>query len=121
MVCFGLRLCEHSSVHLSRSSPFLSPPPSPPGVDTTEVAKESEYRPGFMQHFDKKEQQQNKPGVRKQQPQGSQKVSYYFPDVPEGMEFRDYVSATPPSAGARKQCSRHVPVCSRKGVVLIAL
>ena len=56
------------------------------------VDKEAkEYRPGFMQHFDEKDKQNKKVG-RKQPPQGPQNISYYFPDVPDGMDFRDYVS-----------------------------
>ena len=60
------------------------------GVDTGVVDKDS--RPGFMQHFDKKEEQ-NKRGVgRKAPPQGPHDISYYFPDIPEGMDFREFVS-----------------------------
>ena len=67
--------------------------PSCSGVDTGVVDKESkEYRPGFMQHFDQKEEQQKKVG-RKQAPQGPHDISFYFPDIPEGMDFRDFVSA----------------------------
>ena len=51
-----------------------------------------EYRPGFMQHFDQKEEQQKKKVGRKQAPQGPHDISYYFPDIPEGMDFRDFVS-----------------------------
>lgn len=80
-------LC-HPASHLTVATP-TSPPL--PGVDTAEVNKESsDYRPGFMQHFDKKEEQNKR---RKQPLQGPQNISYYFPSVPEGMEFKDYVSS----------------------------
>ena len=48
-----------------------------------------EYRPGFLQHFDQKEEQQKKKVGRKQ---GPHDISYYFPDIPEGVDFRDFVS-----------------------------
>ena len=60
------------------------------GVDTTDVEKDS--RPGFMQHFDKKDENKKKIG-KKQDPNGPHDISYYFPDIPEGMDFRDFVSA----------------------------
>jgi len=62
------------------------------GVDTGVVEKENkpDYRPGFMDHFDKKEEQKKKVG-RKQGPQGPHDISYYFPDIPDGMDFRDFV------------------------------
>ena len=62
------------------------------GMDTGVVEKDSkpEYRPGFMDHFDKKEEQKKKVG-RKQGPQGPHDISYYFPDIPDGMHFRDFV------------------------------
>lgn len=60
------------------------------GVDTGVVDKEAkEYRPGFIQHYDKKEE---KRVGRKQAPQGPHDISYYFPDIPEGMDFREFVS-----------------------------
>ncbi len=63
------------------------------GVDTGVVDKESnEYRPGFMQHFDQKEEAKKKVGGRSKAPQGPHDISFYFPDIPEGMEFRDFVS-----------------------------
>ena len=64
------------------------------GMDTGVVEKEGakDYRPGFMQHFDKKDEQQLKRGGRKQPLQGPHNISYYFPDVPEGVDFRDHVS-----------------------------
>ena len=66
-------------------------------MDTGVVDKDSkEYRPGFMQHFDKKEEQ-NKRGGRKAPPQGPHDISYYFPDIPEGMDFREFVSNLPHS------------------------
>lgn len=61
-----------------------------PGVDTTDVEKDS--RPGFMQHFDKKDENKKKIG-KKADPNGPHDISYYFPDIPEGMDFRDFVSA----------------------------
>ena len=45
-----------------------------------------------MQHFDQKEEQQKKKVGRKQAPQGPHDISFYFPDIPEGMDFRDFVS-----------------------------
>lgn len=58
-------------------------------MDTGVVEKESsDYRPGFMQHFDKKEE---KKAGRKQPVQGPHDLSYYFPDIPEGMDFRDFL------------------------------
>ena len=66
---------------------------APLGMDTGVVEKDSksDYRPGFMQHFDKKDEQKKKVG-RKQGPQGPHDISYYFPDIPDGMDFRDFVS-----------------------------
>lgn len=57
-------------------------------VDTTDVEKDS--RPGFMQHFDKKDENKKKIG-KKQDPNGPHDISYYFPDIPEGMDFRDFL------------------------------
>ena len=51
-----------------------------------------DYRPGFMQHFDKSEEHKKKGVGRKNQPQGPHNIAYYFPSMPEGMDFRDYVS-----------------------------
>ena len=66
---------------------------TPIGMDTGVVDKggsvKSDYRPGFMQHFDKKDDK--KKGMRKQGPQGPHDISYYFPDIPDGMDFRDFV------------------------------
>nr|CAA73555.1 Stress-responsive protein kinase (PRKSD) [Suberites domuncula] len=64
-------------------------------VDTGVVDKESkEYRPGFMQHFDQKEEQQKKKNVgRKQAPQGPHDISFYFPDIPDGMDFREFLKS----------------------------
>lgn len=62
----------------------------PPGVDTADV-QEKDSRPGFMQHFDKKDENKKKIG-KKQDPNGPHDISYYFPDIPEGMDFRDFVS-----------------------------
>lgn len=58
------------------------------GVDTADMEKDS--RPGFMQHFDKKDEHKKKIG-KKQDPNGPHDISYYFPDIPEGMDFRDFV------------------------------
>ena len=70
-----------------------TPYPTPVGMDTGVVEKDSkaDYRPGFMDHFDKKDEQKKKVG-RKQGPQGPHDISYYFPDIPDGMDFRDFVS-----------------------------
>ena len=61
-------------------------------MDTGVVEKDAkpDYRPGFMQHFDKKDEK--KKVGRKQGPQGPHDISYYFPDIPDGMDFRDFVS-----------------------------
>ncbi len=66
------------------------------GVDTGVVDKESnEYRPGFMQHFDQKEEAiKKKGGGRSKGPQGPHDISFYFPDIPDGMDFRDFVSVS---------------------------
>jgi hypothetical protein len=71
---------------------YFNPPPHPPtGVDTTDVEKDKDARPGFMQHFDKKDENKKKIG-KKQDTNGPHDISYYFPDIPEGMDFRDFVS-----------------------------
>ena len=44
-----------------------------------------------MQHFDKKDEHKKKIG-KKQDPNGPHDISYYFPDIPDGMDFRDFVS-----------------------------
>lgn len=64
------------------------------GVDTGVVEKEGgkDYRPGFIQHFEKNDEQMKKRVGRKQPLQGPHNISYYFPDVPEGVDFRDHVS-----------------------------
>ena len=49
-----------------------------------------EQRPGFLQHFDKKEEQNKKAG-RKNGPVGPQNISSYIPGIAEGTDFRDYV------------------------------
>lgn len=69
-------------------------------MDTGVVEKDSkaDYRPGFMDHFDKKDEQKKKVG-RKQGPQGPHDISYYFPDIPDGMDFRDFVSGHTTSPG----------------------
>ncbi len=64
-------------------------------MDTGHAEKEGgkDYRPGFMQHFEKNDEQKKKRGVGRKQPlQGPHNISYYFPDVPEGVDFRDHVS-----------------------------
>lgn len=63
-------------------------------MDTGVVEKDAkpDYRPGFMQHFDKKDDK--KKVGRKQGPQGPHDISYYFPDIPDGMDFRDFVSCS---------------------------
>lgn len=62
-------------------------------MDTGVVEKDAkpDYRPGFMNHFDEKDKQKKKVG-RKHVPQGPHDISYYFPDIPDGMDFRDFVS-----------------------------
>lgn len=59
-------------------------------METDKDTKEP-YRPGFMQHFDKKED--GKRAVKKPAPVGPQSVYAYFPHIPEGMDFREYVRA----------------------------
>ena len=73
------------------------------GMDTGVVEKDAkpDYRPGFMQHFDKKDEQKKKVG-RKQGPQGPHDISYYFPDIPDGMDFRDFVR----SRGSGRSCDK---------------
>ncbi len=68
------------------------------GVDTGVMDKEGgkDYRPGFMQHFDKNDEQMKKRVGRKQPLQGPHNIAYYFPDVPEGVDFRDHVSCMQP-------------------------
>lgn len=60
------------------------------GLDTEKETKEP-YRPGFMQHFDRKEEGK-RGGVKKLAPVGPQSVYAYFPSIPDGMDFKDYVS-----------------------------
>ena len=57
------------------------------------VQKESgESQPNFMRFFAKEDQQKK---GRKQPMAGPQNISYFFPDIPEGMELRDFVSLPP--------------------------
>ena len=60
-------------------------------MDTGEVRKETsaDNQPNFMRFF-AREDQQKKAG-RKQPMVGPQNISYYFPDIPEGMDLRDFV------------------------------
>ena len=67
-------------------------------MDTDKDNKEP-YRPNFMQHFDRKSAEDNRkddnrkrPG-KKTTPTGPQSVYTYFPCIPEGMDFREYVSS----------------------------
>lgn len=63
------------------------------GMDTGVVQKESDdSQPNFMRFF-AQEDQQKKVG-RKQPIAGPQNISYYFPDIPEGMDLRDFVRDT---------------------------
>ncbi len=64
------------------------------GVDTGVVDKETD-RPGFMQHFDQKEEAIKKKGGRSKAPSGPHDISFYFPDIPDGMDFRVFVSIEP--------------------------
>lgn len=60
-------------------------------MDTGVVQKEaSDSQPPFMKFF-VQEDQQKKVG-RKQPLHGAQNISYYFPDIPDGMDLRDFVS-----------------------------
>ena len=60
------------------------------GVDTGVVQKDAgESQPNFMRFFAQEDQQKK---GRKQPMAGPQNISYYFPDIPEGMELRDFVS-----------------------------
>lgn len=66
------------------------------GMDTGVVQKEaSDSQPPFMKFF-VQEEQQKKVG-RKQPLQGAQNISYYFPDIPDGMDLREFVSVPDPS------------------------
>ena len=56
----------------------------------TDKETNAPYRPGFMQHFDQ-EDKQKKVG-KKHPPVGPQSIFAYFPNIPDGMDFRDYVS-----------------------------
>ena len=61
------------------------------GVDTGVQKASGECQPNFMKFFAKEEQQ--KKAVRSKQPMtGPQNISYYFPDIPDGMDLRDFVS-----------------------------
>ena len=67
-------------------------------MDTDKDSKEP-YRPNFMQHFDRKSAEDNRkdenrkrPG-KKATPTGPQSIYTYFPCIPEGMDFREYVSS----------------------------
>ena len=59
-------------------------------MDTGVVQKESggESQPNFMRFFAQEDQQKK---GRKQPMAGPQNIAYYFPDIPEGMELRDFV------------------------------
>lgn len=59
-------------------------------MDTGVVQKEaSDSQPPFMKFF-VQEEQQKKVG-RKQPLQGAQNISYYFPDIPDGMDLREFL------------------------------
>ena len=60
------------------------------GMDTEKETKEP-YRPGFMQHFDRKNEGKGG-GGKKMAPVGPQSVYAYFPCIPDGMDFKEYVS-----------------------------
>lgn len=65
-------------------------------MDTDKETKEP-YRPGFMQHFDRKDEhkgENRKRAGKKATPTGPQSIYSYFPAIPEGMDFREYVSRT---------------------------
>ena len=56
----------------------------------TDKETDDAYKPNFMQHFERKENQK-KPA--KKSPQvGPQSIYAYFPEIPDGVDFRDHVS-----------------------------
>ena len=59
-------------------------------MDTDKETKEP-YKPNFMHHFNKPEDQHKKQN-KKQPPVGPQSIYAYFPRIPEGTDFKDYVS-----------------------------
>ena len=58
------------------------------GMDTDKDSKEP-YRPNFMQHFDRKNEDNKR---KKPMPVGPQSIYAYFPSIPDGTDFRDHVS-----------------------------
>lgn len=61
------------------------------GVDTDKDSKEP-YKPHFMHHFNKEPDHNKKQGNKKNAHVGPQSIYAYFPAIPEGTEFKDYVS-----------------------------
>ena len=60
------------------------------GMDTDKDTSDA-YKPNFMQHFEKQQENQKKGG--KKSPQvGPQSIYAYFPEIPDGVDFRDFVS-----------------------------
>ena len=74
------------------------------GVDTDKDSKEP-YKPHFMHHFNKEPDHNKKQGNKKNAHVGPQSIYAYFPSIPEGTEFKDYVSVW-------RKIHVHVHVCT---------
>ncbi|XP_003385366.1 PREDICTED: serine/threonine-protein kinase 3-like [Amphimedon queenslandica] len=59
-------------------------------VDTDKDSKEP-YKPHFMHHFNKEPDHNKKQGNKKNAHVGPQSIYAYFPAIPEGTEFKDYL------------------------------
>lgn len=56
----------------------------------TDKETDGAYKPKYIQHF---ERQENQKKVGKKSPQvGPQSIYAYFPEIPDGVDFRDHVS-----------------------------
>ena len=64
------------------------PPPS--GVSSDNSKKD----PTFLRHFDQEGGGAEKPQARRGPPTGPTSISNYFPNIPAGVSFRDYVSGS---------------------------
>jgi hypothetical protein len=58
-------------------------------MDTDKDTAQEPYKPTFMHHFNREEQ--HKKPVKKQPPVGPQSIYAYFPEIPEGVDFKDYL------------------------------
>ena len=52
----------------------------------------SKKDPTFLRHFDQEGGGAEKPHARRGPPTGPTSISNYFPNIPAGVSFRDYVS-----------------------------